>query len=94
VNAVARQRHTDGSMTRAVRRIPAAEIKKRQHQKAEQLKLELKLMADEREFGPLPEPDSQLELLPPGVDQLPADQIGEPGLPDPRSLWYSSARED
>ncbi len=91
---MAPQRHTDGSVTKAVRLTPARVTLARKQAMTHQLQLELEAERIEREHGPVPEPDPQMELLPPGLDQLPADNIGEPGLPDPRSLWYSSARED
>jgi hypothetical protein len=91
---MAPQRHTDGSMTRAVRLLPAKEILRRRAELHAKLQEEIRLQKMERDHGPVPEPDPQLELLPPGLDQLPADNIGEPGLPDPRTLWYSACRED
>ncbi len=91
---MAPQRHSDGSMTRTVRLLPAKEILRRRAETNAKLQQEIRQQKMEREHGPVPEPDPQLELLPPGLDQLPPEHIGEPGLPDPRTLWYSASRED
>lgn len=89
------KRHLGNHATKTVRLVPARVILARKDAMTHQLQLELDAERLERELGPVPEPDPQLELLAPGEDQLqhkPAP--GQLGLPDPRTLWYSSSRED
>ena len=85
------RRHSDGSMTEVVRRTPRATLAEAKANKTAQLQGEI-AAAQDVPFEPDMEA-GQYEPIPPDQQQLPDYGRGQAGLPDPKSLWYSGARE-
>lgn len=86
-----KRRHLDRSASARVRSMPKAELARRQAEvKASLIASRDTAIADELAAG---HEADQLELIPRDMEQLPPRLFKTRELPDPSSLYYSSARD-
>lgn len=84
------RRHTDGSVTHAIAKTPRKVLALRKAEKTAELRAEI-AATEADELAAQHGISDQLELLPPIADARPPLPVR--GLPEPDSLYWSSARE-